>query len=167
MIPKVPFSERIRSVSYWRHRIIEVLIAGISFFLITSYLDQREADGRAAVPASDWFEVSELFVPDHQRGSNPGMIYDRRAKVEFRGFWIAEVQRREDKGFSTECTGSGVKEYRPGDFTTGIPVTWGWFLGRPCPVSQGTYRIIVSYDMFKPGFPVKRYGAISNTFTID
>ena len=167
MIPKAPFSERIRSVSYWRHRIIEVFIAVISIYLITSFLDQKEADARAAVPASAWFEVSELFVPDHKRRSNPDMIYDRLVKVEFRGFWIAEVQLREDKGFSTECTGSGVNEYRPGEFTTGVPVTWGWFLGRPCPVSPGTYRVVVSYDMFKPGFPVKRYSTISNTFTID
>jgi len=167
MIPTPPFSERIRTFSYWRHRVIELLIAVISIYLITSYLEQQKSDARAAVPASAWFEISELFVPDHGVGSNPDMIYDRQVKVPFRGFWIAEVQRRESKGFSTECTGSGVKEYSPEGFTSNRPVKWDTFLGRPCPLSPGTYRIVVSYDLFRAGFPVKRYSHKSNKFTVD
>ncbi len=155
---------------FWVSRAMETLIAlGLAAFIITIW-EYRDAEQRASIPASEWWIVNDIYVPDHEVGSNPDMIYDREILVAHRGFWVAEVQRQDPnqwKGvFFAACTGSGVNDY---DVDEGIPndtVSWEWFFGRPCAVPPGTYRIQLTKDMTVPGYPVKQSKNYSNTFRV-
>jgi hypothetical protein len=152
-------------------KVVEVLLAGLLVFLFTSYLQQREADRFDAIPATDWFEVNELFVPDFEFGQDPLLAYERDIRRPFQGFWVAEVESRDaqvtPERFFAACTGSGTNNYDPADYLDPAKVTWSWFLDRPCHIPPGTYRMVVTWDMKIEGSDrVKRYRAMSNVFTV-
>lgn len=162
--------DKLLSVAFWRNRLVEVAVAMTTVYVLTAYLDQREADKRAAVPPEDWFVVEELFIPDHEVGSDPQIVYARQIRQPFRGFWVAEAQRRDDSeratGFFTQCTGSGTNDYELTDILPNDRVSWSWFFDRPCVIPPGTYRVVVSYDMMRADYPVKRQEARSNVFRV-
>lgn len=150
-----------------RTRLAEVTVALLLFYLVVNSVAYVREYRRSAVPASAWFEVFELFVPDHEKGSNPLVIYDRTIHEAFRGFWIVEVQRRDSEELAwTECSGAGLNDYEPTDILPERGVTWEWFLGRPCTVGPGSYRLRVSYEMTKPNWPTKHMVVVSNTFRV-
>jgi hypothetical protein len=142
---------------------VALVIAGGVINLSTLAQDAR----RAAVPTSTIFEVNEVFVPDHMQGEDPVVIYDRTIHQDFRGFWIAEVQRRDanDLNFPA-CPGAGVSDYETTDVIPGDKVTLSWLIGRRCDVAPGRYRIRLSYDITIPGWPLKTLTVFSNTFTV-
>ena len=145
-------------------------MALVLLYVTTSLIEYRNAVARADVPASEWFEVSEIFVPDHRVGDNPEIVYDREIRVGHRGFWVVEVQKVSpgDRAgvFQTACTGSGVNDYDLDDVLVDDTVSWSWFLGRPCRVAEGTYRIQLTRDMMIPDWPVKKTKDWSNTFKV-
>lgn len=156
---------------WWGQRLIELAAAVALFYMSVALIEYREAVSKANVPAEDWFVVNEIYVPDHPVGSNPNMVYDRTILVGHRGFWIAEAQRISPDGreglFENACTGSGVDDYDPSDVLgPDSTVDWTWFFGRPCVVPPGAYRIQLTRDMTKPGYPVKQDQNFSNTFHV-
>lgn len=158
-----------RKLSWWRDRVIELTVGCMAAFLIVQTISYREAQERLKVPPEAWFEVHDIYVPDHEIGSNPLMVYDRSIYVDHRGFWIAEVQRRNrtaDDMFFNACSGSGVDQYETTDVIPDDTVSWEWFFGRPCVVGPGTYRIQLTREMTRPEWPPKRSVAYSNTFTV-
>lgn len=79
---------------WWRYRVIE---AAVALALVSSVIyisENTQMRWRLNVPAENWFVVNAISVPDHTRGSNPEMTYDRLIKEEFQGFWVVEVQRQ-------------------------------------------------------------------------
>lgn len=156
---------------WWGARITEVFIALALAYLTINMIEYREAVSKANVPASDWFELHEIYVPDHTVGSNPKMIYDRSILIGHRGFWVAEAQKVDPDGreglFQNACTGSGVSDYDLDDaLGPDNEVDWNWFFGRPCVIPPGTYRIQLTRDMTKPGYPAKQDRGYSNTFHV-
>lgn len=152
-------------------RAMELSVALIVFYVAVTLYEYREALKRAEVPAEEWFTLNEIYVPDHERGSDPEMIYDRDIYVSHRGFWVAEVQRVNPDGregvFQNFCTGSGVADYDVSDVLgADNTVTWSWFFGRPCAVPPGKYRIQLTRDMTLPDWPVKRTRSHSNIFEV-
>lgn len=164
--------ENLLSPRWWFTRFWETLMAAAFVYLLTSWIVAREDRRFDDLPPTEWFEVFEIYVPDHEVGSNPIVGYDREIKVNFDGFWIAEVQQRNllkgsETGFFAACSGSGTNHYETTDYLDPDLVTWEWFLGRPCVVPPGTYRIVVTYDMRRPGDTrVKRYRVLSNVFEV-
>lgn len=161
---------KLRSVRWLASRSTELVIALVVVYIGIGLTEYRQAMKREAVPASDWFEITEIFVPDHAVGSNPDMIYGRTIHVAHRGFWVAEVQRVNPGGhegvFQNACTGSGVNEYEEDEVLIEQTVTWSWFFGRPCRVGPGVYRVKLTRDMAIPGWPVKKTDDWSNTFRV-
>lgn len=162
--------KEIKTGRFWLSRATEVVTACLLFYVGLNLYEYREAVAKAEVPSEDWFEVSEIYVPDHVFGSNPDMLYDREIKVDHRGFWVVEVQQVMSGGegglFQNACTGSGVNDYDLTDFLAEDTVTWQWFVGRPCRVPPGTYRIQLTRDMMIPGQPIKKTRNFSNTFKV-
>ena len=70
--------------------------------------------------------------------------------------------------FQNACSGSGVDDYDMGE-VLGLDntVNWSWFFGRPCRIGPGTYRVQLTRDMTKPGYPVKQMRGWSNTFYVN
>lgn len=154
----------------WSVRLAEIAAAGILFVGVSSAIDYRKDAYKRDVQPTEWFTVNDIYVPDHEVGDNPGMIYDRTIGEDHRGFWVAEAQKQvpsETTVFFNECTGSGVADYETSDVIPGDTVTWEWFFGKPCQVPPGTYRIQLTRDMTKPDWPVKRgKPAYSNVFRV-
>lgn len=158
---------RLKSWDWWRSRLSELTIALVLVYVIiqiSASVGQRE---RELLPATAWFEVDEIFVPDHAQGTNPNLIYNRTIKETFVGHWIVEAQRLQPNGFfKNECSGSGVNEYDPTEVIVDDTVTWAWMFGKPCAVPAGTYRLKAIYTLTKPGWPEKGYIEFSNVFTV-
>jgi len=155
---------------FWASRGMETIAALAGAFLIINILEYRQAEQKANVPSTDWWVINDIYVPDHEVGTNPNMVYDRTIKVSHRGFWVVEAQRQNADGkggvFGAACTGSGVNDYDPGEIIVEDTVEWGWFFGRPCTIPPGTYRLQLTKDMTKPGYPVKQSRDYSNTFRV-
>lgn len=162
--------EKITKGSFWRARLIELSVALVVVYVSINLIEYREALSRAAVPASDWFVLREIYVPDHETGQNPSIIYDRTIVENHRGFWVAEAQRidvESDSGvFENACTGSGISDYDVDEGFLAGSVKWDWFFGRPCAIAPGVYRINLTRDMSRPGYPIKQTRSVSNTFTV-
>lgn len=149
------------------HRIVEATMALLLFYAVVQLSERMNQQERESLPASSWFKVNEIYVPDHAQGSNPPVIYDRTVFALFRGFFVVEVQKQLDNGlWWSACSGSGVSDYEPGEAIPDNTVTWEWFVTRPCPVPPGIYRLRVSWEMKVPGWPTKNTVALSNTFTV-
>lgn len=159
--PKITWREFV-----W-HRFTELVMAAILFYGVTEFserMDQREQD---MTPASAWFKVNEVYVPDHEVGSNPPVIYDRQIIESFRGFFLVEVQRKLENGlWWSACSGSGISDYEAGEAIPSNTVDWNWFVYRDCPVPPGIYRLRTSWEMKRPGWPVKNVVSLSNEFTV-
>jgi hypothetical protein len=163
--------DNLKDSRWWMSRFVELAAALAIGYMTIQLIEYREAVRRDEIPASDWFELRELYVPDHAQGSDPLMVYDRVIKEDHRGFWVAEVQKVKPDGrsgvFQNVCSGSGVAEYETTDVLgPDNAVSWSWFLGRPCRVQPGNYRILLSRDMVVPGYPVKSQRSVSNIFRI-
>lgn len=162
---------KIMSLSWVLMRVAEVLLAALLLFLLTSHLEQRESDRFDSIPVTDWFEVAEIFVPNHEVGDDPLIVYDRSINADFTAFWVVEVQRRDNQiereRFFASCSGSGTNIYEQDDYLDPERVTWTWFIGRDCVVPPGIYRLVTTWDMRVPQFDrVKRYKVLSNVFTV-
>jgi len=159
------------NIKWFRARAVEVSMALFIAYLTVNLIEYREAIRRADIPPTDWFVLNEIFVPDHEAGSDPSILYDRTILSNHRGFWIAEAQRVNPDGrmglFQNACSGSGLDDYDRGEvLPKGNSVRWSWFFGRPCAVEPGVYRVQLTRDMSKPGYPVKQMRAWSSTFTV-
>jgi hypothetical protein len=148
----------------------EVAIAALVAFGLLTLLQARQEAAQEQIVAEEWFRVNEIFVPDHEVGSNPLMIYDRDIINGHRGFWVVEAQRQITPGqasFANECSGSGVGNYGEEDVLPEEGVKWEWFFGRPCVIPPGIYRIEMTKDLSVPGYPIKAMRPVySNTFRV-
>lgn len=153
---------------WWRYRAVEAVLALLLVIAILWAVDNWQARSRAAVAASTWFTINDVYVPDHAAGDNPEMTYDRSIKEAFQGFWVVEVQRRAaDGSFVLECSGSGVNDYEPQDYIPNNLVRWDWFIGKSCAaLPAGVYRIRASWTLRKPGWPEKQVVTYSNIFRV-
>lgn len=168
-------SEEQRNWYQWfKTRLAELVMAALVVFLVVQVrqqiefrAEQAEIADRQAVPASAWFQLNEIFIPDHRVGENPDMIYDRTVLENFRGFFVAELQRQQPDGlWFAACSGSGASDYETTDVIPDRTTTFFWFLNRECVVAPGTYRVRVSWDMKRVDWPTKNLVAISNLFQI-
>lgn len=162
--------DTLKSPAYWGGKVAEIAVAGAVAFGLIVFMEARKEAARGTVTARDWFVVNDVYVPDHEVGSNPIMIYDRDVVEDHRGFWVVEAQRQTVPGearFFNECSGSGIDNYAKSDIIPNDEVAWEWFFGRPCPVPPGIYRIEMTKDIIVPGYPVKEMQpAFSNTFRV-
>lgn len=153
--------------NWWKHRFFELLAAlGMASFIIV--ISQAVAERqRDLVPALAWFQVNEVFVPDHEMGQDPVLVYDRNVLEPFEGFVITEVQRQADSGvWITVCSGTTIRSFDPGELIENNTVSWSWFIGNACEVRPGAYRLRITYTMTRIGWPAKRTFVLSNQFVV-
>lgn len=167
--PKAPLpkQERTWGTFLWQFS-VEFTMAVFLFYAFIHFSIRIDERNQAAVPASSWFKVNEVYVPDHEIGSNPPVVYDRVILEDFRGFFLVEVQKKLDNGlWWSACSGSGVSDYMVGEsMPANNTVTWEWFVSRPCPVPAGIYRLRTSWEMKRDRWPTKSVVNLSNEFLV-
>lgn len=146
-------------------RLAEVGVALAIVWILVQIFGFYRDFTRDSVPATAFFEVIELHVPDHRAGQDPQIDYDRTIVRPFRGFWVAEIQERAGDGTRAVCFRPGAANYDPEDR---LPenVSLGWFLHSLCDLEPGTYRIQVGWDILAEGYPLKQVSFFSNWFTV-
>ena len=154
-------------IVWWRTRFYELsaALAMASFVIVISQaVAERQKE---LVSASTWFQVNEVFIPDHPMGSDSVLVYDREVFEQFEAFVITEVQQQSENGiWITVCSGSKIGDANPRESIENNTVSWGWFIGNSCAVMPGEYRLRVTYTMTRPGWPAKRIFVLSNRFNV-
>lgn len=121
---------------------------------------------KEAIPATEWFSVRNISVPDFVKGEDPAVIYDREVKQPFSGTWNVEVHPVSAAVDYPVCTGSGTNLYKPNEALPEKGVTLSWLVGRVCNLSEGQYNLEVNYELRPRGYPAKQYSATSNIFRV-
>lgn len=155
--------------AWWRSRLGETAAALVIVFVVIQLSAQLANRQKTLLPASAWFVVNEIYVPDFYPGEYPNVLYDRVIRENFDGFWIVEVQRDTSRSgglWTTVCSGSGVNEYDPAEVIPDNTVSWAWFTNTECDMDPGVHRLKATYTMTRIGWPQKRIFALSNEFRI-
>lgn len=153
--------------NWWKARAVETAVALFIVSAVISLSGTIADRQKELLPASAWFTVNEIYVPDFEVGALPDMIYDRVIHENFDGFWIVEVQKKTTNGmWATACSGNGVNEYDPEEVIPDNTVSWNWFIGRNCAVDPGSYRLKMTINLTRPSWPDKRLFSLSNQFQV-
>lgn len=152
---------------WWRARFAEGAVALVIATVVIQLAGEVSDRQKYLLPASAWFVVNEVYVPDFPVGEPPDILYDREIYENFDAFWIVEVQKQTPNGlWTTVCSGNGVNEYDPSEVIPGNTVSWPWFINADCMILPGTYRLKTTYTMTRPGWPQKRLFNLSNEFRV-
>lgn len=150
-----------------KSRLIEFAAAFVSAALIILFSQFVADKQRALTPASAWFQINEIFVPDHKVGDDAAILYDVVVLDEFESFRIVEVQRQSPAGvWASVCAAATVEVKDPRTLIENKTVSWQWLTGDSCALTPNVYRLRVTFAMSRPGWPAKRAFTLSNTFTV-
>lgn len=155
--------------AWWKARFIELAVALVVVTTVIQLSGEIANRQKELLPASAWFVVNEVYVPDFIEGEYPELIYNRTIRENFNGFWIVEIQSTQQANgglWTTVCSGSGVNEYDPAEVIPDNTVDWFWLTNTECDMEPGVYRLKITYTMSRPGWPQKRLFVLSNTFRV-
>lgn len=138
---------------------------GVAAILVTGWLAWSDAV-KKEVPASTWFEVKNISVPNFVEGDDPMMIYDRKIIKPFHATWSVEVHRANDAVDYAYCYGSGNQFYEPKEILPKSGVTLSWFIGKDCKLPEGQYTLQASWEIRPEGYPTKIETYTSNLFRV-
>lgn len=120
---------------------------------------------KKSVPATDFFTVREINIPDFVEGSDPVVVYDRTIKRDFIGTFIVEIHKAETSANYAVCSNSAARNYKAGEKPPPT-VTLKWFVDRDCGLSAGQYVAETTWKIEAEGYPAKEYSATSNVFRV-
>lgn len=129
---------------------------------------------KEALPASDWFAVRNIAVPDFVERTDPAIVYDRISRKPHRSIRTVEVHSAtEEKPTKAKCKGEAIEAYELPESMpeTGVKMSWfmGWLAWKNCkstlePGQQ--YVTQTHWDIYAKGYPAKEYDATSNIFRV-
>lgn len=149
----------------WKPQRIDILAVAIAISGILFWYGHDRSVKRDT-PATDWFSVRNISVPDFIEGDDPIIIYDRDIKKPFSATWSVEAHGATASTNYAICTGSGTNKYEPGETLPESGVKLSWFIGKECSLPEGAYNLEVNYEIRPAGYPPKVYTATSNIFNI-
>lgn len=119
-----------------------------------------------ASPATDFFSIETLNIPDFVEGNDPVMSYSRTIKQNFFGTYIVEiVDVKANRASLPVCINSGSRNYTVGKKLPN-PVTLGWFVNKDCGLKPGQYIANSTWKIEADGYPPKSYDKSSNVFRV-
>ena len=127
---------------------------------------------QSARPATDWFEVETLNIPDFIAGNTPSIAYQRVIRKSFAGsFKIAIIRAAPGDIGAITCLNSKKLDYVAGRELPGV-VDFAWLFGDAewpacaAKLREGEFQARISWDIEVPGLPVKNYMKLSNIFRV-
>lgn len=132
--------------------------------LLTGYVQYQKAAHEAA-PATDWFTVREVNIPNFVEGQNPIIVYDRTIKKDFFGTFVVEIHKAEPGVNYAVCSNSASRTYKAGEKPPET-VDLKWFVDRDCGLKSGQYVAETTWKIEAEGYPDKEYSAVSNVFQV-
>lgn len=118
-------------------------------------------------PASYWFEVDHISVPNAKVGKPIVMEVQRSIHRPFSADWHVVVRRRTTAGsWVITCAADGSTDYLP-EASLPQPTTLDWWTNGRCPsLTPGTFRIHTTWQLEPQYVPTKRVTAVSNIFEV-
>lgn len=144
-----------REVSRMRKNLTEIAISGV--VVVTAWLayEQAVTKSRELAPATDWFEVYEIVIPDFTKGTDPDVLYRRAIKQDFSGSWTVTIFKKDDPGV-VACRGSGEARYRTSTKLPNERMPLSDFADPGCvQLPFGCYYGHVHWDISPDGYPAK------------
>lgn len=120
---------------------------------------------KSSAPATEFFEVKNINIPDFTQGTDPVMAYDRTIKKNFIGTFIVEIHKAEKDVHNAVCSNSATRTYKANEQPPDI-VTLDWFVDRKCGLPPGQYVVETTWKIEAEGYPAKEYSALSNVFRV-
>lgn len=127
---------------------------------------------QSARPATDWFEVETLNIPDFIAGNAPSIAYQREIRKSFAGSYkIAIIQAAPGDIGAITCLNSEKVDYVANRLLPPV-VDLAWLFGDAewpscaAKLREGEYQARISWDIEVPGLPVKNYMKLSNIFRV-
>lgn len=120
---------------------------------------------KESLPATDFFTVREINIPDFVEGTDPVMTYDRNIKKDFLGTFIVEIHAATASANYSVCSNSASRTYKAGEKKPET-VTLKWFVDRDCALKSGQYVAETTWKIEAEGYPTKEYSAVSNVFRV-
>ena len=102
-----------------------------------------EQHERNRAPVEDYFEIRQLAVPDFHIGEDPKIVYDRSIHKPFRGEWAASLEVVGT--LYQSCANSATVDYSPDRKLPDGGPSLSWFMGKPCFLTAGDYRLSVCW----------------------
>jgi hypothetical protein len=146
---------------------LEFAIAWLLFTAVVLSYNYIKQQQRELAPLDEYFIVRQIAVPNFPVGQNPVMIYDRTVNKQFRGHYTVEVQEAGTLQPIEECTGSFDINYDPDKQLPEGGPTLFWFIGHPCNIPIGPYRLQACWDVYRENASTIHYcrpSAIFNVF---
>lgn len=109
---------------------------------------------RETAPASDFFEVSDVRIPDHAEGDDPLVLYLRDIHRDFTGDWFITLFP-EDRPTRIACDGAGRFRYRSNVELSDNQMPLSRFIGKQCGLPAGCYFGLARWEIRPDGFPMK------------
>lgn len=156
-------SEEDSLVKQLAHRIGYILIVFMAIFPV-AYTILWPKIIEANYPISQWFHPIELSVPNYRDGENPYIIYKREVLRDFTAGWSVEVMRVNDTGVAFVCSWYGQHVYSTGDHAEVMKVKR--FIAPNCELPPANYKIVLSWRIYRDGFPDANLKLESNVFTV-
>lgn len=117
-------------------------------------------------PIGNWFEVTQLYIPDFKVGEDVSIIYDRDIKQAYSAKWEVEIQKIEKEGLFAACSNDGISNPDPTKVLPPEGVTLSWFMQKECKLAAGEYRVSVTWHIQRDGYKEVDVEAVSNIFTV-
>lgn len=142
-----------------------ILLIGLGMMLMTDKVQQYLRD---SAPASDYFVVNQIGVPNFTVGDNPKVLYDRVVMQEFNATFTAEIQ--DAATLQAVCTSTKTVNYSPEKLLPDDGPTLSWLMYREplpdCEPAVGTYRVQICWIIERLDAIPVRTCARSNTFSV-
>jgi len=124
-------------------RRVDFLALFVGLFVMLSW-GQYSAYLEKLRPASDWFTINKITIPNFEEGQDPAVLYDRTIRLPFYGDGRSEVRDIGGKIVNVVCSGTWERAYEPNDILDPAKTTFSWMLGKsvtpdPCQPPPGQY----------------------------
>lgn len=144
---------------------MNVILIAMALMFMTTYVEQYLRD---TAPATEYFEVYQIGIPNFPEGYNPAIIYDRVVRKPFSGEFTAEIQGAGT--LAVVCPSTKKFNYDPDKKLPKGGVTLSWLMYREplpdCNPEPGSYRVNICWTIERYRTTPARYCANSNVFTV-
>jgi hypothetical protein len=144
----------------WRD-LAPISVLFLVFLWVVDWTKQYQRDN---APVSEYFEVTQLAVPNHVVGQNPVIAYERFIRKEFSGDWRGEIQ--DLTTLEQICSNAGTWQY---DHDAQMPeggYTLDWFMDKQCHLPVGTYRLQSCWDVHRVDAKSVTFCRTTDPFTV-
>lgn len=148
-------------------KIMQFVVALLLTASLISAYDILVRKVRGLEPIENWFHVKQIYVADVGTGEDVSVLYDRDIIKPFKGTYTVKVAEINDTGTGFPlCDNSEVVNYTPKGKAAVRVITLSEFVGEPCTLKDGRYRVEAAWFIERDGYDDEIVESVSNVFSV-